>query len=146
MAPIYPGSLPYNVECQAVQHQVPFFKVFGMTRPGIEPQFPGPYTSLSILSSLLVWWRLLPIFSITFNLQESRCTFHLIVLFILLFDSDPFSLPSFYIFQFLYSHCILPSSAACRAACTDILDPISPLLPIVHRLWQVFRATTRILT
>ena len=29
---------------------------------------------------------------------------------------------------------------------TDIPDPFSPLLPIVHRLWQVFRATSRILT
>ena len=28
----------------------------------------------------------------------------------------------------------------------DIPDPLSPLLPIVHRLWQVFRATSRILT
>ena len=28
----------------------------------------------------------------------------------------------------------------------DILDPLSPLIPIVHRLWQVFRATSRILT
>ena len=38
-----------------------------------------------------------------------------------------------------------PSSSSCRAASTDILDPLSPLLPIVHRLWQVFRATSRIL-
>ena len=27
-----------------------------------------------------------------------------------------------------------------------IPDPLSPLLPIVHRLWRVFRATSRILT
>ena len=36
-----------------------------------------------------------------------------------------------------------------RSSCateTDIPDPLSPLLPIVHRLWQVFRATSRILT
>ena len=33
-----------------------------------------------------------------------------------------------------------------RAASTDIPDPLSPFLPIVHRLWQVFRATSRILT
>ena len=33
-----------------------------------------------------------------------------------------------------------------RDASTDIPDPSSPLLPIVHRLWQVFRATSRILT
>ena len=28
----------------------------------------------------------------------------------------------------------------------DIPDPLSPLLPVVHRLWQVFRATSHILT
>ena len=38
------------------------------------------------------------------------------------------------------------SSSSCRAACTDIPDPLSPLLPIIHRLWQVFRATSCILT
>ena len=38
------------------------------------------------------------------------------------------------------------SSSSCHATSTDILDPLSPLLPIVHRLWQVFRATSRILT
>ena len=29
---------------------------------------------------------------------------------------------------------------------TDIPDPLSPLSPMVHRLWQVFRVTSRILT
>ena len=38
------------------------------------------------------------------------------------------------------------SSSSCRAISTDIPDPLSPLLPIVHRLRQVFRATSRILT
>ena len=38
------------------------------------------------------------------------------------------------------------SSSSCRAASTDIPDPLSPLLHIVHRLRQVFRATFRILT
>ena len=33
-----------------------------------------------------------------------------------------------------------------HAASTDIPDPLSPLLPIVHRLWQVLRAISRILT
>ena len=52
-----------------------------------------------------------------------------------------------------YSHCLLllliapflSSLSSCRAASTDISDPLSPLLPIVHRLWQVFRVTSRIL-
>ena len=38
------------------------------------------------------------------------------------------------------------SLSSCRAASTDIPDPLSPLFPIFHRLWQVFRATSRILT
>ena len=38
------------------------------------------------------------------------------------------------------------SSSSCRAASTDIPDPLSPLLPIVQWLWQVFWATSRILT
>ena len=36
--------------------------------------------------------------------------------------------------------------SSCRATSTDIRDPLSPLFPIVHRLWQVFRATSHILT
>ena len=40
----------------------------------------------------------------------------------------------------------LSSSSWCRAVSTDTPDPLSPLLPIVHHLWQVFRATSRILT
>ena len=41
---------------------------------------------------------------------------------------------------------VASSLSSCRAASTDITDPFSPLLPIVHRLWQAFRATSRILT
>ena len=40
----------------------------------------------------------------------------------------------------------ISSSSSCRAASMDIPDPLSPPLPIVHRLWQVFRATSSILT
>ena len=38
------------------------------------------------------------------------------------------------------------SSSSCRAGSTDIPDPLSPLLPIVHRPRQVFRTASRILT
>ena len=38
------------------------------------------------------------------------------------------------------------SSSSCRTASTDIPNPLLPLLPIIHRLWQVFRATSYILT
>ena len=41
----------------------------------------------------------------------------------------------------IYKMC-LEISSSCRAARTDIPDPLSPLLPIIHRLWQVFRATS----
>ena len=33
-----------------------------------------------------------------------------------------------------------------RRACADIPDRLSPFLPIIHRLRQVFRITTRVLT
>ena len=36
---------------------------------------------------------------------------------------------------------ILSSSSSSRAISTDISDPLSPPLPIVHCFWQVFRAT-----
>ena len=38
------------------------------------------------------------------------------------------------------------SPLSCRAACTDIPDPLAPLLPIFHCLWLVFWATSCILT
>ena len=41
---------------------------------------------------------------------------------------------------------ILGISSSCCATSTDIPDPLSPLLPIIHRFWQVLRATSRILT
>ena len=40
----------------------------------------------------------------------------------------------------------LSSSPSCRATSTDNPYPLSPLLPIVHRFWQVLGATSRILT
>ena len=45
-----------------------------------------------------------------------------------------------YIYIYIYIY------ISCRAASTDIPDPLSPRLPIVHRLWQVFRATSCIHT
>ena len=38
------------------------------------------------------------------------------------------------------------SSSSCHAGTTDIPAPLSPLFPIVYRLWQVFWASSRILT
>ena len=40
----------------------------------------------------------------------------------------------------------ISSSSSCHAGSMDIPDPLSPLLPIVHRPRQVFRTTSRILT
>ena len=42
--------------------------------------------------------------------------------------------------------CVYSLSSSCRAAITDIPDPGSPLFPSVHRLRQVFKVTSRILT
>ena len=41
---------------------------------------------------------------------------------------------------------VTSSSSSCRADSTDIPNPLTPLLPIVHRLRQVFWTTFRILT
>ena len=38
----------------------------------------------------------------------------------------------------IHHHHVVPTS-------TDIPDPLSPLLPIIHRLWQVFRVTSCVL-
>ena len=38
------------------------------------------------------------------------------------------------------------SSSSCHAASADIPDPLSPFLPIIHRLRQVFRVTSCVLT
>ena len=46
----------------------------------------------------------------------------------------------------VYTNIHSSSSSSCRAASTNIPDPLSPLLPIVHRFSQVLRATSRILT
>ena len=51
-----------------------------------------------------------------------------------------------YICVYVHKYVSSSSSSSCRAACTDMPDPLSPLLPIIHRLWQVFRATSRILS
>ena len=40
-----------------------------------------------------------------------------------------------HIIQFISIYMMISSSSSCRAASTDIPDPLSPLLPIVHRLW-----------
>ena len=53
--------------------------------------------------------------------------------------------------RWLISHKTKPNqalkpSSSCRATSRDIPDPLSPLLPIVHHLWQVFLTTSRILT
>ena len=48
-----------------------------------------------------------------------------------------------YIYIYIY---ISSLSSSCDATSMDIPNPLSPLHPIVHRLWQVFRATSCILT
>ena len=50
----------------------------------------------------------------------------------------------YYYYHYYYIYAYI-SSSLYHAASTDIPDPLSQLLPIVHRLWQVFRAISRIL-
>ena len=72
------------------------------------------------------------------------CFFHTVIYQVFL--SNIYDLHT--VFGFKYSYLILITilSSSCRAAITDIPDPLSPPLSIVHRLWQVFRAICRILT
>ena len=51
-----------------------------------------------------------------------------------------------YRFSKLIDILISTSSSSSHATKMDTPYPLSPLLPIVYRLWQVFRATSRILT
>ena len=46
----------------------------------------------------------------------------------------------------VYTYISSSSSSSCRAESTNIPDPLYPRLPINHRLWQVFRVTSRIIT
>ena len=58
-----------------------------------------------------------------------------------------FELSCFYNFHvYIYIYVYISSSSSCRAGNTDIPDPLSPLLPIVHRSRQVPRTTSRIFT
>ena len=50
------------------------------------------------------------------------------------------------VFAYIYIYIYIYIYRPCRAASTDIPDPLSSLLHPVHRFWPVFRATSRILT
>ena len=47
---------------------------------------------------------------------------------------------------YIYIYIYIYISSSCRAGSTDIPEPLSPLLPIVHRPRQVLRTASRILT
>ena len=51
-----------------------------------------------------------------------------------------------YIHTYIYTYIYISSSLSYRATSTDIPDPLLPLHTIIHRLWQVFRATSRFIT
>ena len=51
-----------------------------------------------------------------------------------------------YVNKLIFLHCKSLSWSSCRATSTDIPDPLSPLLLIVNRFWQVLRLTSCILT
>ena len=48
-----------------------------------------------------------------------------------------------YIYIYIYTSNWFLSSSSCHVAGTDIPDPLSPLLPIVHHLWQVLSMYVR---
>ena len=62
IAPLYSWSVPYNAESEARRQQVPFFWVFGMTQPRIEPWSPWtlantqPTMSISQFIYMIFTW------------------------------------------------------------------------------------------
>ena len=54
IAPLYPWSLPYNAECLARQHQVPFFLIFGMIWLEIELWSPRPLANTLLIRPFLI--------------------------------------------------------------------------------------------
>ena len=62
------------------------------------------------------------------------------------FSKEVFPYFSNAVITFETTHSYTKSSSSYRAGSMDIPDPLSPLLPIVHRPRLVFRTTSRILT
>ena len=46
IAPLYPWSAPYNAECYARRHQVPFFESLVWLDLGLNPGLPGHWRTL----------------------------------------------------------------------------------------------------
>ena len=91
--------------------------------------------NLDIQSSYSLTSMIIPIISDQFQKKETK---------FVKFIPNSFSLSlSLYIYIYIY---ISSSSSSCRTGSTDIPGPLSPLFPIVRRLWQVFWTTSRILT
>ena len=142
IAPFYPWSLPYNAECYTRRHQVSFFESLVWLDQELNSNLPDH------------WWTLLirPMVQLTNSVLTRNVNYYNLLFnnFIacwikvqhLIGNSDvemgiswlELTLPEYM------------SSSSCRAASTDIPDPLSPLLPIIHRLWQVFRVTSCVLT
>ena len=94
------------------------------------------------------WWSILVCSYLSIYLLIS--VFSSLSIYLSLFLSIYLSIyqsQSFPIYLSIYLSLFIPisSSSSCHATSLDIPDPLSPLFPIVHRLWQVFRATSRIL-
>ena len=84
--------------------------------------------------------------------EEKYMLIYLMIYLILLYrKSSIFAWWYWFLYIYIFSFVSLEnmwegSLSSCRTASTDIPDPLPPLLPIVHRFWQVLRATSRIVT
>ena len=107
---------------------------------------------LLLLFNFLFYFGFLQSFTRTLPKSESEETTVVICILCIhvFFPSFQFGLVLWHI-----NHCRLftaksgsykSSLSSGRAPSTDNPDPLSPLVPIVHRFWQVPRATSRILT
>ena len=52
IAPLYPWSIPYNAECLASRHQVPFFESLVWLNQGLNPSLPDHWQTVNSLFQL----------------------------------------------------------------------------------------------
>ena len=83
-------------------------------------------------------------FCITTDIRKKLVWFETSYIMIITDILDKHRKSNIYIYMYIYIY--ISSSSSCRAAGADIPDRLSPFLPIIHRLRQVFWVTSRVLT
>ena len=114
-------------------------ELWGMRSTPLLPLLPGPH-----IYACKNYTRLQHIINLSLTLSLPLSLSHLsiyLTFYIYLYIYMQYMYIYIYIYIYMQS-----SSSSRRATSTDILDHLSPLLPIVHHLRQVFWVTSRVLT